>query len=286
MDPLESAARATATAGGAVVFAGGTVIIALLSLLVAGIPIVTSLGYTSAIVVALAMLAAITLLPAMLGLLRHRINSGRVTGNTGAPATDTGAWHRWAELVSRHPWIAIVAALAMLLVLAIPTLSLDLGQTDDAAAAKGTETRESYDAITAGYGAGLNGPLLVAVDLSKPATNDQAQLQTFNQQQTQQQQAVQAGTGAGAEPAGPGQRAAAEDFLESKASDPRLVSLHDAIAKTADVQSVSAGQRQRRRHRGRLPRDLEERAVLRRDRHPRGHPARQRAAGRPPRARA
>ena len=168
MDPLESAARATATAGGAVVFAGGTVIIALLSLLVAGIPIVTSLGYTSAIVVALAMLAAITLLPAMLGLLGHRINSGRVTGNTGAPDPHAGGWHRWAELVSRHPWTAIVAALVILLVLAIPVLSLELGQTDDAAAAPGTETRESYDAMTAGFGAGLNGPLLIAVDLSKP----------------------------------------------------------------------------------------------------------------------
>jgi putative drug exporter of the RND superfamily len=195
MDPLESAARATATAGGAVVFAGGTVIIALLSLLVAGIPIVTSLGYTSAIVVALAMLAAITLLPAMLGLLGHRINSGRVTGRTGAPDSHAGGWHRWAELVSRHPWTSIVAALVILLVLAIPVLSLELGQTDDAAAAPGTETRESYDAMTAGFGAGLNGPLLIAVDLSKPATS---------------------------------------------ASDPRLQSLHDAIAKTTDVGSVSA----------------------------------------------
>jgi RND superfamily putative drug exporter len=171
MDPLESAARATAIAGGAVVFAGCTVIIALLCLLIAGIPIVTSLGYTSAIVVALAMLAAITLLPAMLGLLGHRINRGRVTSYTGAPNPHQSGWHRWAELVSRHPWISIAAALAILLVLAIPVLSMDLGQTDDGAAASGTETRESYDAISAGYGAGLNGPLLVAVDLSKPASS-------------------------------------------------------------------------------------------------------------------
>ena len=226
------------------------------------------------------MLAAITLLPAMLGLLRHRINSGRVTGNTGAPATDTGAWHRWAELVSRHPWIAIVAALAVLLVLAIPTLSLDLGQTDDAAAAKGTRdprvVRRDHGRLrrrAQRAAAGRRRPLEGRDERPGPAPDLQPA-------------ADAAATGrpgrhdAGAQPAGPGERAAAEDLpgvhsVRPPAREPARRDRQDGGRAVGH-----AGQRQRRRHRGRLPRDLEEHAVLRRDGHPRRHPARQRAAGR------
>ena len=239
MDPTESAARATATAGGAVVFAGSTVIIALLSLLVAGIPIVTALGYTAAIVVLIAMLAGITLLPAMLGLLGPRINSGRIWKERPAAEQKEGVWHRWARAVSRHPWTAIVSSVAILLVLAIPALSLDLGQTDDGAAAKGSKTRESYDALTSGFGAGVNGPLLVAVRLSQPATNDQASLDKLKQKEQQQQQTVDAGKAAPPTQQQQAQQQQQEQFLATPASDPRLQTLRADMQNTADVASVS-----------------------------------------------
>ena len=102
MDPAESAARAIATAGGAVVFAGCTVIIALLSLLVAGIPIVTSLGYTAGARRRVAIIAAITLMPAMLGLVGARIERAGLH-RAARPRPSAGAWHRWAEGISAIP---------------------------------------------------------------------------------------------------------------------------------------------------------------------------------------
>ncbi|MGH2906769.1 MAG: MMPL family transporter [Solirubrobacterales bacterium] len=240
MEPLESAARATAIAGGAVVFAGCTVIIALLSLLVAGIPIVSALGYTSAIVVAVAMFAAITLLPAMLGLLGERINNGRLPwiSATGLKE-EQGPWHRWAELVNRHPWPAIVAAVVLLVVMTIPAFGLTLGQTDDGADPPGTQTRESYDAIADGFGPGLNGPLLVAVDLKEPATNNQPQLEDLQDKQKQQEQAVQVGLAPTPSTSDTQKTQQQEDFLKSKSSDPRLQDLKTAMTDTKDVKSVS-----------------------------------------------
>jgi RND superfamily putative drug exporter len=240
MDPVESAARATAIAGGAVVFAGGTVIIALLSLLRAGIPIVSSLGYTSALVVAVAVLAAITLLPGMLGLLGPRINSGRLPwlGGSGVK-TEEGAWHRWARFVSDHAWASIFVSIVLLVVLAIPVFSLTLGQTDDGSAAPGSETRLSYDALSRGFGPGLNGPLLIAVRLSDPAKNDQKKLDDANSQQEQQTQAVQAGQAPPPSQSQQDQAAEQQKFLESKSSDPRLQTLMKDMEKTDDVKSVS-----------------------------------------------
>ena len=106
--------------------------------------------------------------------------------------------------------------------MAIPARSLDLGQTDNGTQAKGTQTRTSYDALAAGFGPGLNGPLLVAVDLAKPAKNDQAQLQKVTQQQAQQQQAVAAGQAPPPTQQQHDQAAQQKQFLSSTASDPRL----------------------------------------------------------------
>ncbi|MGB1582545.1 MAG: MMPL family transporter [Solirubrobacterales bacterium] len=177
MEPRESVARATAIAGGAVVFAGSTVIIALISLFVAGIPIVSALGYTSALVVFVAVLSAITMLPAVLGLLGDRVNNGKVSFlSRGVPEKRT-MWHRYAESVNRHPWRAIGVAVLILGVMAIPFFSMSLGQTDDGQETPGSQVRVSYDALAAGFGAGVNGPLLVAVELSKPADTDQNSLE-------------------------------------------------------------------------------------------------------------
>jgi RND superfamily putative drug exporter len=170
MELRESIARATATAGGAVVFAGFTVVIALCSLAFAGIPLVSTLGFTAAISVVIAVAAASTLLPAMLGALGPRINSLRVQfGSTHADDKKPHGWTRWAEGVAKRPWRSALAALAVLVVLAIPIFQLELGQNDISALPKSTTARQAYDSLTEGFGPGVNGPLLVANEFDSAA---------------------------------------------------------------------------------------------------------------------
>ena len=170
MEIQESVARATATAGGAVVFAGFTVVIALCSLAAAGIPLVTTLGFTAAVAVVIAVLAAATLLPAMLGALGPRINSLRVQfGKTHPDEAEPHGWRRWARGVADRPWRSALAALAVLIVLAIPLLQLELGQNDLSALPKSTTARQAYDGLTRGFGPGVNGPLLIASEFDSPA---------------------------------------------------------------------------------------------------------------------
>ena len=170
MEVRESIARATATAGGAVVFAGFTVVIALCSLAFAGIPLVSTLGFTAAIAVVVAVSAATTLLPAMLGALGPHINSLRVKlGKTHPDDKEPHGWRRWAEGVSKRPWTATIASLAVLIVLAIPLFQLNLGQNDISALPKETTSRQAFDALNAGFGPGFNGPLLIASEFKSPA---------------------------------------------------------------------------------------------------------------------
>jgi len=167
-EPDEAAARAAATAGGAVVFAGTTVVIALLSLGLAGIPLVWTLGYSAAIAVVVAMAAAITLLPALLGIVGHGIDRLKLPmpHDTSAGHSSHG-WRRWAEGVARHPVPAVIGSVVLLLVIALPVLNLHLGQQDDAALPKDTEVRHAYDLTTQGFGVGNNGPLLIAMDVGE-----------------------------------------------------------------------------------------------------------------------
>jgi putative drug exporter of the RND superfamily len=170
MELHESIARATATAGGAVVFAGFTVVIALCSLAFAGIPLVSTLGFTAAIAVVVAVLAAATLLPAMLGALGPRINSLRVQlGKSHPDDSEPHGWRRWAEGVAARPWRSALAALAVLVVLSLPIFQLELGQNDVSALPKSTTARQAYDGLTQGFGPGVNGPLLVASEFESAA---------------------------------------------------------------------------------------------------------------------
>jgi putative drug exporter of the RND superfamily len=166
MELRESIARATATAGGAVVFAGFTVVIALCSLAFAGIPLVSTLGFTAAIAVVTAVCAAATLLPAMLGALGPHIDSMRVPGTGGGDPADQEphGWRRWARGVAARPWRSAIAAVAVLAVLAIPIFQLELGQNDLSALPKSTTARQNYDSLTKGFGPGVNGPLLIAAE--------------------------------------------------------------------------------------------------------------------------
>jgi len=174
MELRESIARATATAGGAVVFAGFTVVIALCSLAFAGIPLVSTLGFTAAVAVVVAVCAATTLLPAMLGALGPRINSLRVKlGKTHPDDKEPHGWRRWAEWVSLRPWKASAAALLVLVVLALPIFQLELGQNDISALPKETTSRQAYDSLNKGFGPGVNGPLLIASEFSSPQEAEQ-----------------------------------------------------------------------------------------------------------------
>ncbi len=180
MDLRESIARAAATSGGAVAFAGGTVTIALVSLAVADIPLVTTMGLMAAIAVVVAVCAALTLLPAMLAITGPKINSLRVRNRPDETANKQGAWARWARAVAGRPVVAGVAALAILIPLAIPLLSLSLGQKDVAALSTSTTARRAYDLISKNFGPGVNGPLIVAVSLGSPAkSSSDPRLQTL-----------------------------------------------------------------------------------------------------------
>jgi RND superfamily putative drug exporter len=176
----ESIARATATSGGAVVFAGTTVMVALLSLAVVNIPLVTTLGYTSALVVFVAVIAAITLLPAILGMVGDSIDRLALPHRKEPGDDHPHGWERWARFIAHRPLPAALVAIVLLVALAVPVLDLYLGQQDNGALPTDTQARRAYDGMTAGFGVGSNGPLLVAVDLSKkPATKDDQRLTTL-----------------------------------------------------------------------------------------------------------
>ena len=168
-DVHESIARAAATSGGAVFFAGCTVTIALVSLAVAKIPLVTTMGLMAGIAVVVAVLAALTLMPALVATAGPHINSLRVRTPPSDAQSKQGAWAKWAADIAKHPALAGLAALAILLPLTIPLLSLSLGQEDVAALSTSTTARRAYDLISANFGPGVNGPLIVAVTLGTPA---------------------------------------------------------------------------------------------------------------------
>jgi putative drug exporter of the RND superfamily len=169
LDLDESIARAAATSGGAVFFAGCTVTIALVSLGVAGIPLVTTMGLMAGIAVVVAVLAALTLLPAGLAITGGHINSLRVRQPPSAAAAKKGAWAKWANDIAKRPALAGLAAVAILLVLTIPLLSLTLGQQDTAALSTSTTARRAYDLLTESFGPGVNGPLIITASLASSA---------------------------------------------------------------------------------------------------------------------
>lgn len=167
LEARASIAAAVASSGSAIVFAGGTVVVALVSLSVAGIPLVSALGYASAIAVFVAVLAAITLLPAILSILGTGINRLRMPAflRPKAKPPEETRWGRWSGWVSRRPWIAVAISAVILLPLIVPLFSLKLGQEDIGVTPTSTTERQAYDLITQGFGVGTNGPLLIATTL-------------------------------------------------------------------------------------------------------------------------
>jgi len=172
-EPQEAAGRAVGTAGSAVVFAGLTVVIALAALTVVGIPFLAQMGLAAAFTVVVAVLIALTLLPALLGAVGPRIRGGggipglrsrdpEADSRTGRAEPNAGT--RWAAMIARRPVVVLLAAVAALGVVAIPAADLRLGMPDDSTAAPDTTQRKAYDLLAEGFGAGFNGPLVVVVD--------------------------------------------------------------------------------------------------------------------------
>ncbi|TFI28598.1 MMPL family transporter [Streptomyces sp. 4R-3d] len=165
--PEEAAGRALGTAGSAVVFAGLTVVIALAGLSVIGIKILTDIGIGAAFAVVVAVVIALTLLPAMLGFAGNRITTGKLKSRRmraveRAEREPMGV--RWSTFVLRNPVKILVTSVAGLLLLATPALSLELGMPSDESATPGSSQRIAYDTITDGFGPGYNGPLSIVVD--------------------------------------------------------------------------------------------------------------------------
>ena len=183
MEFHESIARAVGTAGTAVVFAGCTVVVALLSLFVAGIPLVSALGYTAAVAVGTAVLAAVTLLPALMALAGRHIDSLALPLwlHPKEDPEKEGIWGRWAGFVTRHPLIPVLLAAALMVPLIIPVLSLQLGQEDIGQTNPATMQRRAYDLMSQGYGPGFNGPLIIAVAVAPKAKGDPKVVDQENQ---------------------------------------------------------------------------------------------------------
>nr|WP_241267191.1 MMPL family transporter [Streptomyces scabichelini] len=176
-EPEEAAGRAVGTAGSAVVFAGATVFIALVGLGVVGIPELTKMGMGGAGAVALAVLVALTLVPALFGFFGRRVLSRRVRKATrpGSERPHTvpteagrpGLGTRWARFVLRRPVPVLMIAGLGLGAVALPALSLELGLPGDESKSVETTQRRAYDLLSEGFGPGFNGPLTVVVDTSE-----------------------------------------------------------------------------------------------------------------------
>jgi putative drug exporter of the RND superfamily len=152
---------ALTTAGRSVTFAAGTVVIALLGLYVLGLASLQGVALAVALTVLVTMVASLTLLPAMLGILGPRLERGVRRRADRRPGRSGEGWRRWSALVQRRPWQALAAAVALLLAIAIPVTDLRLGFADAGNDADTTTSRRAYELVAEGFGPGFNGPLLV-----------------------------------------------------------------------------------------------------------------------------
>jgi len=191
LTPEEAAVQALDTSGRAVLFAGSTVCISLLGILVLGVGFLNGLAVASALTVVFTVLAAVTLLPALLGVFGMRVLSRRqrrgvrgagsppLAGGSpgGSSPRELALWARWSGTVERRPAVLAIAAAAVMMVLAIPVLSLRLGSSDQGNDPSATTTRQAYDLLAEGFGPGFNGPLLLVAQTRSPA--DLAALRTL-----------------------------------------------------------------------------------------------------------
>jgi len=167
-DRHDAVVEAVTTAGRSVIIAGCTVVIAVLGLFLTGLPYMYGVAISASMAVLVVMLAAVTLLPALLSYLGPRVDRLRLPLLGRAAKTEAGEESlagRWSHAVQRRPWPAAIAATALLLALAAPALGMRLGFPDAGNDPPDTMTRQSYDLISEGFGPGTNGPLVIAAEL-------------------------------------------------------------------------------------------------------------------------
>jgi RND superfamily putative drug exporter len=172
-EPDMAIADSIDTAGRSVLFAGGTVMVSLLGLVVVQVPVVTSMALAVSFTVAVAVVASLTLLPAALALLGDRIDAWRVPFTRLSAEDEAGVRPplsaRWARAVTRRPWPFLVGGAAVLVLLAMPVLSLETGWPDARHRPEGDPARVAFDLMTDAFGVGANAPLVLSVDSAEPA---------------------------------------------------------------------------------------------------------------------
>ena len=172
--PESATGLAIATAGRAVVFAGATVVISLLGMVLMGVSMVIGMAVSAALVVTCTVVAAVTLLPAVLGFIGPGIDRYAVSW-LRPPAADgpsAGRWYRWSRTVQARPWPATVAALVVLLALAAPVLGMELSGPHFGGGPESHSSRRAYDLVTEGFGEGFNGPLAVVAEITPGRAGD------------------------------------------------------------------------------------------------------------------
>jgi RND superfamily putative drug exporter len=171
-DRHDAVVEAVTTAGRSVILAGGTVVIAVLGLFLTGLPYMYGVAISASLAVLVVMLAAVTLLPALLSYLGPNVDRLRLPligrRHKGEGETGSLAW-RWSHAVQRRPWVAAISATALLLLLAAPALGMRLGFPDAGNDPASSMTRQAYDLNTQGFGPGTNGPVVIAAELPNAA---------------------------------------------------------------------------------------------------------------------
>jgi RND superfamily putative drug exporter len=187
MDPEESVALATGTSGNAVLFAGLTVIIALAALVIPGLPFLSVMGLSAAATVAVAVVVALTLTPAVLSLVGRKLISKRAWAkaekHNAAPGHETEdkaldehrSSHGWGGLVTRHPIMALLAGVVLLGVVALPATQLRLALPDGGSEPLASQAFKAYDVTGRSFGEGMNGPIIVVGDLPAGLSESEAQ---------------------------------------------------------------------------------------------------------------
>jgi RND superfamily putative drug exporter len=166
LEPRAATVEAVETAGRSVLVAGSTVVIALMGLFLMGLTYLYGVALSAILAVLVVMAASVTLLPALLGFARHRVDRLRIPGSgRGATAPEATAAARWSRGVQRRPWTAALAGTAIVLALAAPATGLRLGFPDAGNDRVDTTTRQAYDLLADGFGPGSAGPLLLVADV-------------------------------------------------------------------------------------------------------------------------